>query len=50
VRDPAIHARVVESVAALAHQGGLTRVSVEPSPVTGAEGNREFLMLLTPTT
>lgn len=50
VRDPAVHTRVVESVAAAALQVGLTRVAVEPSPVTGAEGNREFLMLLARTT
>ena len=47
VRDPAVHARVVEAVALAAHQVGLERRSVEPSPITGAEGNREFLMLLT---
>jgi 23S rRNA (cytidine1920-2'-O)/16S rRNA (cytidine1409-2'-O)-methyltransferase len=46
VRDPAVHARVLDAVAARAHQIGLTRLAVEPSPVTGAEGNREFLMLL----
>ena len=48
VRDEAVHARVVEAVAAAALQVGLTRLAVEPSPVTGAEGNREFLMLLAP--
>ena len=48
VRDEAIHARVVEAVANAALQVGLTRLAVEPSPVTGAEGNREFLMLLAP--
>ncbi|MCC7042903.1 MAG: TlyA family RNA methyltransferase [Acidobacteria bacterium] len=46
VRDPAIHARVIEAVADAAHRVGLRRLAVEPSPVTGAEGNREFLMLL----
>jgi 23S rRNA (cytidine1920-2'-O)/16S rRNA (cytidine1409-2'-O)-methyltransferase len=46
VRDPAVHARVIDEVARAAHQIGLTRLAVEPSPVTGAEGNREFLMLL----
>ncbi len=29
-------------------QVGLDRLAVEPSPVTGAEGNREFLLLLAP--
>jgi 23S rRNA (cytidine1920-2'-O)/16S rRNA (cytidine1409-2'-O)-methyltransferase len=46
VRDPAVHARVIETVTAGAHQVGLTRLGLEPSPITGAEGNREFLMLL----
>lgn len=46
VRDPGVHARVIEEVAEAAHRVGLRRLAVEPSPVTGAEGNREFLMLL----
>jgi 23S rRNA (cytidine1920-2'-O)/16S rRNA (cytidine1409-2'-O)-methyltransferase len=46
VRDPAVHARVVDEIAAAAHQVGLRRAGLEPSPITGAEGNREFLMLL----
>jgi 23S rRNA (cytidine1920-2'-O)/16S rRNA (cytidine1409-2'-O)-methyltransferase len=46
VRDASIHERVVEAVASSAHRVGLTRVAVEPSPITGAQGNREFLMLL----
>jgi 23S rRNA (cytidine1920-2'-O)/16S rRNA (cytidine1409-2'-O)-methyltransferase len=46
VRDPVVHARVVEQVGAEAHRVGLERRGLEPSPITGAEGNREFLMLL----
>lgn len=46
VRDPAVHRRVVETVADAAHRVGLVRLGVEPSPITGAEGNQEFLMLL----
>lgn len=42
--DPAVHdavlARVTESAAAC----GLRRVAMTPSPITGAAGNREFLM------
>ena len=45
VRDTSVHTRVIEAVAASALQVGLTRLAVEPSPITGAEGNREFLML-----
>lgn len=46
VRDPAVHARVLEEVTTMALQVGLLRLGVEASPITGAEGNREFLMLL----
>lgn len=46
VRDPAVHTRVIEEVAAAALRVGLVRLGVEPSPITGVEGNREFLMLL----
>ena len=46
VRDPAIHARVIEEVSAAAVQVGLKPLRSVPSPVTGAEGNQEFLMLL----
>jgi 23S rRNA (cytidine1920-2'-O)/16S rRNA (cytidine1409-2'-O)-methyltransferase len=46
VRDPEVHARVLQAVAAEAHRVGLTDLAVEPSPVTGAQGNREFFMLL----
>jgi len=46
VRDPAIHARVVENVSAAAAEVGLTRLGVVDSPITGAEGNKEFLIHL----
>jgi 23S rRNA (cytidine1920-2'-O)/16S rRNA (cytidine1409-2'-O)-methyltransferase len=46
VRDDAVHAQVIENVRATALRVGLTSLGLEPSPVTGAEGNREFLMLL----
>jgi len=45
VRDPAVHARVVEAVQTEAVRVGLKPLAVEPSPITGAEGNREFLLL-----
>jgi 23S rRNA (cytidine1920-2'-O)/16S rRNA (cytidine1409-2'-O)-methyltransferase len=45
VRDPAQHARVVEEVGAVALALGLTLRGVTESPVTGADGNREFLVL-----
>ncbi len=48
VRDDAVHSRVIEEVTAAAAQVGLRRLGVIESPVTGAEGNREFLILLCP--
>jgi 23S rRNA (cytidine1920-2'-O)/16S rRNA (cytidine1409-2'-O)-methyltransferase len=46
VRDPEVHARVVERVTAAAEGLGLARLAMTPSPITGAEGNREFLLHL----
>lgn len=48
VTDPDVHARVIEKVTDAALRVGLERLGLEPSPITGAEGNREFLMLLAP--
>jgi 23S rRNA (cytidine1920-2'-O)/16S rRNA (cytidine1409-2'-O)-methyltransferase len=48
VRDPAIHARVVEEVSAAAREVGLTPLGSVPSPITGASGNVEFLLHLRP--
>ena len=44
VRDPAVHARVCAEVAAWLTAQGWTVVGVEPSPITGPEGNVEFLI------
>ena len=46
VRDPAVHARVVEDVTAAAAGFGFRRAAVVESPITGMEGNREFLLHL----
>lgn len=46
VRDPRAHARVVEEISAVAVSLGLKVAGVTESPITGADGNREFLMLL----
>jgi 23S rRNA (cytidine1920-2'-O)/16S rRNA (cytidine1409-2'-O)-methyltransferase len=46
VRDAAVHARVVEEVAAAADALGLTRIAMTESPITGTEGNREFFLHL----
>jgi 23S rRNA (cytidine1920-2'-O)/16S rRNA (cytidine1409-2'-O)-methyltransferase len=46
VRDPAVHHRVLAAVSDRAAAVGLVTVASAPSPVTGAAGNREFLMHL----
>jgi 23S rRNA (cytidine1920-2'-O)/16S rRNA (cytidine1409-2'-O)-methyltransferase len=44
IRDAAIHARVLDEVAAVGAEVGLTRVGYTPSPITGQKGNVEFLV------
>jgi 23S rRNA (cytidine1920-2'-O)/16S rRNA (cytidine1409-2'-O)-methyltransferase len=46
VRDPDVHARVLERVTTAAAGVGLVRLAMTPSPITGAEGNQEFLLHL----
>jgi len=46
IRDPAIHARVVDEVSAAAAAVGLTPRATTPSPITGQRGNVEFLLHL----
>jgi 23S rRNA (cytidine1920-2'-O)/16S rRNA (cytidine1409-2'-O)-methyltransferase len=46
VRDPAIHALAVEAVTTAADKVGLGRVGQTPSPIEGAEGNKEFFLHL----
>jgi 23S rRNA (cytidine1920-2'-O)/16S rRNA (cytidine1409-2'-O)-methyltransferase len=46
VRDEAIHQRVVAEVTAAAVALGFTRAGLADSPITGMEGNQEFLMHL----
>lgn len=46
VRDPDVHVRVVNEVTAAASALGLTRIAMTESPITGTEGNREFLLHL----
>ena len=46
VRDPTVHRRVVEEVAAAADAIGLARTAATPSPLRGAEGNQEFFLHL----
>ena len=46
VRDPAAHEKVIEDVSQTASDLGLTVAGLCESPITGADGNREFLILL----
>ena len=46
VRDPSVHEAVVTGVIAAATGLGFTCVAHTPSPITGATGNREFLVHL----
>lgn len=47
VRDPAIHARVCDEVAAWVRAQGWSVVTIVESPITGPEGNIEFLTAAT---
>jgi 23S rRNA (cytidine1920-2'-O)/16S rRNA (cytidine1409-2'-O)-methyltransferase len=49
VSDPAVHQRVLAEIAAAAAKVGLAPAGMIESPITGAEGNREFLLHLRPT-
>ncbi len=46
VHDAAVHARVIDEVAAAANALRLSRVAMTESPITGTEGNREFFLHL----
>jgi 23S rRNA (cytidine1920-2'-O)/16S rRNA (cytidine1409-2'-O)-methyltransferase len=46
VSDPAVHDEVLARVTSEATAVGFTRVAMTPSPITGAEGNREFFLHL----
>jgi 23S rRNA (cytidine1920-2'-O)/16S rRNA (cytidine1409-2'-O)-methyltransferase len=46
VQDPGVHARVVANVTLAAAEVGLKRLGLIDSPITGAEGNKEFLLHL----
>jgi 23S rRNA (cytidine1920-2'-O)/16S rRNA (cytidine1409-2'-O)-methyltransferase len=46
VRDEEVHRRVVDEVTAAGRSLGLDRAGLVESPITGMEGNREFLLHL----
>ena len=47
IRDPAVHKQVLDGFVALAHELGFQILGLTHSPVTGPEGNIEFLGHLT---
>ncbi|MEW5978021.1 MAG: TlyA family RNA methyltransferase [Acidobacteriota bacterium] len=48
VRDPAKHRQVLQSVQSFAVNLGYEVIGIVESPITGAEGNREFFLALRP--
>jgi len=46
VSDPAVHEAVLAQVTDAAGAAGFSRLAMTPSPITGAEGNREFFLHL----
>ena len=44
VRDPAVHERVCDAAAAWLRARGWNVIGLTPSPITGPEGNVEFLI------
>jgi 23S rRNA (cytidine1920-2'-O)/16S rRNA (cytidine1409-2'-O)-methyltransferase len=46
VRDETVHTRVIDEVTAAASALGLSRIGLTESPITGMDGNREFLIHL----
>lgn len=47
VRDPQIHEQVIAKVKAAAEKNRLRTAGLIPSPISGADGNKEFLIYLT---
>lgn len=44
IRDPAIHARICNEITDFVQAEGWTVIGVTESPITGGDGNREFLI------
>ena len=47
VRDPILHTAICDDIAVIVTSLGWTVVGVIPSPITGGDGNREFLIAAT---
>ncbi|MDD6040821.1 MAG: TlyA family rRNA (cytidine-2'-O)-methyltransferase, partial [Clostridia bacterium] len=48
VRDPAVHRQVIEEIASFVPSFGYTMAQVDFSPITGPEGNIEYITELLP--
>ena len=48
VRDPAVHRQVIEEIAAFVPSFGYTMAQLDFSPITGPEGNIEYITELLP--
>ena len=48
VRDPAVHRQVIEDIAAFVPSFGYTMAQLDFSPITGPEGNIEYITELLP--
>lgn len=46
VKDPALHARVIQEITTFARENGLTVLGSVESPITGPKGNKEFFIYL----
>jgi 23S rRNA (cytidine1920-2'-O)/16S rRNA (cytidine1409-2'-O)-methyltransferase len=44
VRDPALHREVLARITAFLAHSGASVLALAPSPILGAEGNREFFV------
>ena len=44
MRDPLVHALVCEEIGAFVRSLGWQVIDIVPSPITGGDGNREFLL------
>ena len=48
IRDPSLHAEIIQSLQVFFSRQSLSCDSVIPSPVLGTKGNREFIIMLRP--
>jgi len=46
IKDPKIHKKIVDDIVTFSEALGFASIKVIPSPISGGDGNREFLMYL----